>query len=180
MIKNRIVAAGAAAALATGTALMAAPAQAAEATPAPTVGASTLPIQVDFDCLKNNAHERHQIESKIAKILIENGTAKAKAVAIASAKEIVKTVLENPGLLIDQTALVTTIVKIVAHNALEAFGDSSDLGDLKPLAKEIIANLKNARVCFTVNLPGQPGKTERVGHLGDVQTAAWVPADQVR
>lgn len=187
MIKNRIVAAGAAAALATGTALMAAPAQAAEATPAPTpapsapaIDTSKLPIQIDFDCLKNNAHERHQIESKIAKILIENGTAKAKAVAIASAKEIVKTVLENPGLLIDQTALVTTIVKIVAHNALEAFGDSSDLGDLKPLAKEIIANLKNARVCFTVNLPGQPGKTERVGHLGDVQTAAWIPADQVR
>ena len=192
MIKNRLVAAGAAAALATGTALMAVPAHAATPapispapapiSPAPTptkpgVDTSKLPIQIDFDCLKNNAHERHQTEIKIAKILIENGTAKTKAVAVDSAKEIVSTVLKNPALLTDKTALVKKVVKIVADNARKAFGDTSDLGDLKPLAQEIVANLKKAKVCFTINLPG---KTKHVGHLGDIQTAAWVPANQVR
>lgn len=180
MIKNRLVAASAAAALATGTALMAAPAHAADATPAPSATAidtSKLPVQIDFDCLKNNAHERHQTEIKIAKILIENGTAKTKAVAVDSAKEIVSTVLKNPALLTDKTALVKKVVKIVADNARKAFGDTSDLGDLKPLAQEIVANLKKAKVCFTINLPG---KTKHVGHLGDIQTAAWVPANQVR
>ena len=175
MIKNRLVAASAAAALATGTALMAAPAHAADATPAPTlapsvtaIDTSKLPVQIDFDCLKNNAHERH---------LIENGTAKTKAVTVDSAKEIVSTVLKNPALLTDKTALVKKVVKIVADNARKAFGDTSDLGDLKPLAQEIVANLKKAKVCFTINLPG---KTKHVGHLGDIQTAAWVPANQVR
>ena len=184
MIKNRLVAASAAAALATGTALMAAPAHAADATPPPTpppsvtaIDTSKLPVQIDFDCLKNNAHERHQTEIKIAKILIENGTAKTKAVAVDSAKEIVSTVLKNPALLTDKTALVKKVVKIVADNARKAFGDTSDLGDLKPLAQEIVANLKKAKVCFTINLPG---KTKHVGHLGDIQTAAWVPANQVR
>ncbi|GAE72382.1 hypothetical protein JCM18916_1809 [Cutibacterium acnes JCM 18916] len=62
MIKNRLVAAGAAAALATGTALMAVPAHAATPAPAPTpapsapakpgINVSKLPIHIDFDCLK--------------------------------------------------------------------------------------------------------------------------------
>lgn len=97
--------------------------------------------------------------------------------AVDSAKEIVSTVLKNPALLTDKTALVKKVVKIVADNARKAFGDTSDLGDLKPLAQEIVANLKKAKVCFTINLPG---KAKHVGHLGDIQTAAWVPANQVR
>ncbi|MBX7474825.1 hypothetical protein K1Y80_53500, partial [Streptomyces sp. MAG02] len=85
MIKNRLVAAGAAAALATGTALMAVPAHAATPAPAPSapakpgINVSKLPIHIDFDCLKKNAQERHQIELKIAKILVKDGTAKSKA-----------------------------------------------------------------------------------------------------
>lgn len=88
MIKNRLVAAGAAAALATGTALMAVPAHAATPAPAPTpapsapakpgINVSKLPIHIDFDCLKKNAQERHQIELKIAKILVKDGTAKSR------------------------------------------------------------------------------------------------------
>ncbi|MGK2351018.1 hypothetical protein [Cutibacterium sp. V947] len=187
MIKNRLVAAGAAAALATGTALMAVPAHAADATPAPTpapsapaIDTSKLPIQIDFDCLKNNAQQRREVERKIAKILIEDGTAKTKAVAVQSAKDIIDTVRKNPALLADKGALVTKIVKIVSDNARKAFKDTSGLGDLKPLAKEIVANLKDAKVCFTINLPGLPGKTGHVGHLGDIPTTAWVPASQVR
>ena len=100
MIKNRLVAAGAAAALATGTALMAVPAHAATPAPAPSapakpgINVSKLPIHIDFDCLKKNAQERHQIELKIAKILVKDGTAKSKAVAVDSAKEIIDTVLK--------------------------------------------------------------------------------------
>ncbi|MGK2309568.1 hypothetical protein [Cutibacterium sp. V970] len=183
MIKNRLVAAGAAAALATGTALMAVPAHATDVIPAPSapsapaIDTSKLPIQIDFDCLKNNAQQRREVERKIAKILIEDGTAKTKAVAVQSAKDIIDTVRKNPALLADKGALVTKIVKIVSDNARKAFKDTSGLGDLKPLAKEIVANLKDAKVCFTINLPG---KTKHVGHLGDIPTTAWVPASQVR
>ena len=195
MIKNRLVATGAAAALATGTALMAVPAHAATPapispapapiSPAPTptkpgVDTSKLPIHIDFDCLKNNAQERHQIELKIAKILVQDGTAKSKAVAVNSAKEIVSTVLKDPSLLTNPGALVTKIVKIIADNALKAFGDTSGIGDLKPLAQDIVKNLKAAKVCFTINVPGLPPKTQHVSHLGELQTAAWVPSSQVR
>ncbi|MDO4412372.1 hypothetical protein [Cutibacterium sp.] len=184
MMKNRLVAAGATAALATGTALMAVPAQAAAPTPAPAATASSidtskLPIQIDFDCLKNNAQERHQIEAKIAKILLQDGAVKAKSVAIDSAKEIVSTVLKNPALLANKDALVKEVIQIVVDNAREAFSDTSSLSELKPLAQEIAANLKAAKVCFTINLPGL-NKTEHVGNLGDFQSAGWLPAEQVR
>ncbi|WCC79792.1 hypothetical protein O6R08_10045 [Cutibacterium equinum] len=190
MIKNRLIAASAAAAIATGTAVMAVPAHAAEATPAPAPSApapsapafdtSKLPIQIDFECLKNNAHERHQIEAKIAKILFENGATKTKTAALHSAKEIVSTILKNPSLLANKPAAAAKIVKIIADNALKAFGDTSDLADLKPLAEQIVANLKDAKTCVTINLPGLPSRTEHVGNLSDIQTAAWVPASQVR
>ena len=190
MIKNRLVAAGAAAALATGTALMAVPAHAATPAPAPTpapsapakpgINVSKLPIHIDFDCLKHNAQERHQIELKIAKILVQDGTAKSKAVAVDSAKEIIATILKDPSLLANPGALVAKIVKIIADNALKAFGDTSALGDLKQLAQDIVNNLKAAKACFIINIPGQPPKIQHVGHLGDLQSAAWLPASQVR
>ena len=184
MIKNRLVAAGAAAALATGTALMAVPAHAATPAPAPTpapsspakpgINVSKLPIH------KKNAQERHQIELKIAKILVKDGTAKSKAVAVDSAKEIIDTVLKDPSLLAKPGALVTKIVKIITDNALKAFGDTTALGDLKQLAQDIVNNLKAAKACFVINIPGQPPKIQHVGHLGDLQSAAWLPASQVR
>ncbi|WGH34194.1 hypothetical protein OYC59_002251 [Cutibacterium acnes] len=190
MIKNRLVAAGAAAALATGTALMAVPAHAVTPAPAPTpapsapakpgINVSKLPIHIDFDCLKKNAQERHQIELKIAKILVKDGTAKSKAVAVDSAKEIIDTVLKDPSLLAKPGALVTKIVKIITDNALKAFGDTTALGDLKQLAQDIVNNLKAAKACFVINIPGQPPKIQHVGHLGDLQSAAWLPASQVR
>ena len=186
MIKNRLVAAGAAAALATGTALMAVPAHAATPAPAPSapakpgINVSKLPIHIDFDCLKHNAQERHQIELKIAKILVQDGTAKSKAVAVDSAKEIIATILKDPSLLANPGALVAKIVKIIADNALKAFGDTSALGDLKQLAQDIVNNLKAAKACFIINIPGQPPKIQHVGHLGDLQSAAWLPASQVR
>ena len=109
-----------------------------------------------------------------------DGTAKSKAVAVNSAKEIVSTVLKDPSLLTNPGALVTKIVKIIADNALKAFGDTSGIGDLKPLAQDIVKNLKAAKVCFTINVPGLPPKTQHVSHLGELQTAAWVPSSQVR
>ncbi|MSS46368.1 hypothetical protein FYJ43_10140 [Cutibacterium sp. WCA-380-WT-3A] len=191
MTKNRLVAAGAAVALATGTALMAAPAHAAAPAPIspipapispakPNVDKSKLPIQIDFDCLKRNAQERHQIEAKIAKILLKEGAVKAKTVAVKSAKDIVDAVLKDPSLLVHPNALITKIIKIITDNVREAFGDTSALGDLKPLAQDIINNLKAAKACFVINRPGQPPKIQHVGHLGELQGAAWVPAGQVR
>ena len=77
-------------------------------------------------------------------------------------------------------ATTDKIVKIIADNALKAFGDTSGIGDLKPLAQDIVKNLKAAKVCFTINVPGLPPKTQHVSHLGELQTAAWVPSSQVR
>ena len=165
---------------------MAVPAHAATPAPAPSapakpgINVSKLPIHIDFDCLKKNAQERHQIELKIAKILVKDGTAKSKAVAVDSAKEIIDTVLKDPSLLAKPGALVTKIAKIITDNALKAFGDTTALGDLKQLAQDIVNNLKAAKACFVINIPGQPPKIQHVGHLGDLQSAAWLPASQVR
>ena len=185
MIKNRLVAAGTVAALATGTALIAAPAYAADPAPAPisstksSIDKSKLPIHIDFDCLKRNAQERHQIEAKIAKILLKDGVTKAKTVAVKSAKDVVEAVLKDPSLLVHQGALIAKIIKIVTDNVREAFGDTSALDDLKPLAQDIVNNLKDAKACFIINRPGQPPKIQHVGQLGDLQSAAWLPASQV-
>ncbi|NDU78212.1 hypothetical protein GWI34_37310, partial [Actinomadura sp. DSM 109109] len=99
---------------------------------------------------------------------------------VDSAKEIIDTVLKDPSLLAKPGALVTKIDKIITDNALKAFGDTTALGDLKQLAQDIVKNLKAAKVCFTINVPGLPPKTQHVSHLGELQTAAWVPSSQVR
>ena len=100
--------------------------------------------------------------------------------AVDSAKEIIDTVLKDPSLLAKPGALVTKIAKIITDNALKAFGDTTALGDLKQLAQDIVNNLKAAKACFVINIPGQPPKIQHVGHLGDLQSAAWLPASQVR
>lgn len=168
---------------------MAVPAHAATPAPAPSpapsapakpgINVSKLPIHIDFDCLKHNAQERHQIELKIAKILVQDGTAKSKAVAVDSAKEIIATILKDPSLLANPGASWPRSSRSLPTMP-QAFGDTSALGDLKQLAQDIVNNLKAAKACFIINIPGQPPKIQHVGHLGDLQSAAWLPASQVR
>ncbi|GAE72381.1 hypothetical protein JCM18916_1808 [Cutibacterium acnes JCM 18916] len=79
--------------------------------------------------------------------------------AVDSAKEIIDTVLKDPSLLAKPGALVTKIVKIITDNALKAFGDTTALGDLKQLAQDIVNNLKAAKACFVINIPGQPRRS---------------------
>ena len=98
----------------------------------------------------------------------------------SDAEELIAKALKDPSLLAKPGALVTKIVKIITDNALKAFGDTTALGDLKQLAQDIVNNLKAAKACFVINIPGQPPKIQHVGHLGDLQSAAWLPASQVR